>query len=60
MVDIRCCAHAQLQGDISLHVIVNIIKYKRMHGLNYLLFGEQRLVFVIKKYTDDNACHAHL
>ena len=42
MVDIRCYAHEQLQGDISLHVIVNIIKFKRMHGLNYLSFGEQR------------------
>ena len=29
----------------SLHVIVNIIKFKRMHGLNYLSFGEQRLLF---------------
>ena len=53
MVDIRCYVYAQLQGDISLLVIVNIIKFKRMHGLNYLSFGEQ---------TDDIACHmiAHL
>ena len=27
--------------NITLHVIVNIIKFKRMHGLNYLSFGEQ-------------------
>ena len=61
MVDIRCYAHAQLPGDISLHVIVNIIKFKRMHGLNYLSFDEQILLFfVIKKYTDDIACHAHM
>ena len=48
MVDIRCYVHAQLQGEISLHVIVidNIIKLKRMHGLNYLSFGEQRLLFL--------------
>ena len=46
VVDIRCHAHAQLQGDISLHVIVNLIKFKRMHGLNYLSFGEQRLLFL--------------
>ena len=46
MVDIRCYAHAQLQGDISLHVIVNIIKFKRMHGLNYLSFDEQILLFL--------------
>ena len=45
-MNIRCYVHAQLQGDISLHVIVNIIKFKRMHGLNYLLFGEQRLWFL--------------
>ena len=41
----RCYAHAQLQGGISLHIIVNIIKFKRMHGLNYLSFGEQRFFF---------------
>ena len=46
MVDIICYAHAQLQGDISLHVSVNIIKFKRMHGLDYLSFGEQRLLFL--------------
>ena len=45
-VDIRCYAHAQLQGDVSLHVTVNIIKLKRMHGLNYLSFSEQRLFFL--------------
>ena len=61
MVDIRCYAHAQLQDDISLHVIVNIIKLKRIHGLNYLSFDEQRLLFFfIKNYTDDIACHAHV
>ena len=47
MVDIRCYVYAQLQGDISLQVIVNIIKFKRMHGLNYLSFGEQRLFLII-------------
>ena len=52
MFDIRCNTHVQLQGTISLHVIVNIIKLKRMHGLNYLSFGEQRLLFCNKKYTD--------
>ena len=31
---------------ISLHVTVNIIKFKRMHGINYLLFGEKRLLFL--------------
>ena len=46
-VDIRCFVYAQLQGDISLQVIVNIIKFKRMHGLNYLSFGEQRLFLII-------------
>ena len=46
VVDIRCYAHAQLQGDISLHVIVNIIKFKRMHGLNYLSFDKQILLFL--------------
>ena len=52
MVYIRCYAHAQLQGDISLHVIINIIKFKRMQGLNYLSFGEQRFFF----YYADIAC----
>ena len=33
MLDIGCYAHAQLQWGISLHVIVNIIKCKRMHLL---------------------------
>ena len=47
MVDIRCYAHAQLQGDISLHVIVNIIKFKRMQGLKYLSFGEQRFFLIM-------------
>ena len=47
MVDIRCYVYAQLQGDISLQVIVNIIKLKIMHGLNYLSFGEQRLIILI-------------
>ena len=46
LVDIRWYAHAQLQGDMSLHVIVNIITFNRKHGLNYLLFGEQRLLFL--------------
>ena len=52
------CACAATRG-ISLHVIVNIIKFKRIIGLNYLSFGEQRLVFVNKNYTVDIACHAH-
>ena len=43
-----------------MYVIVNIIKLKRIHGLNYMSFGEQRLVSVIKKYTVDIACHAQL
>ena len=46
MLDIGCYAHAQLQWGISLHVIVNIIKCKRMHGLNCLFFREQRLLFL--------------
>ena len=49
----------RMHADISLHVIVNIIKFKRMQGSNYLSFGEQTIVFVIKKYTDDIAYHAH-
>ena len=28
-----------------MYVIVNIIKFKRMQGLNYLSFGEQRFFF---------------
>ena len=44
--------------DNSLHVI-NIIKLKRMHGLNYLSFGEQTLLFLLLKHIDDIACHAH-
>ena len=28
-----------------MYVIVNIIKLKRMQGLNYLSFGEQRFFF---------------
>ena len=28
------------------HCIVNIIKFKIMHGLNYLSFDEQRLLFL--------------
>ena len=44
MVDIGCYAH--LQWGISLHVIANIIKCKRMHGLNGLFFREQRLLFL--------------
>ena len=35
----------RMHADISLHVIVNIIKLKRMQGSNYLSFGEQRLLF---------------
>ena len=59
MLDIGCYAHAQLQWSISLHVIVNIIKCKRMHGLNCLFFREQRLVFVIKNSTVYIGCYAH-
>ena len=36
----------RMHADISLHVIVNIIKFKRMQGSNYLSFGEQRLLFL--------------
>ena len=53
------CACAATRG-ISLHVIVNIIKFKRILELNYLSFGEQKLVFVNKNYTVDIACHAQL
>ena len=30
-----------------MHVIVNIIKFKRMQGLNYLSFGEQSFFFIM-------------
>ena len=40
-----------------MYVIVNIIKFKRMQGLNYLLFGEQSFFL---NYADIACLHGFL